>query len=148
MWGKCYSPYGACVVQWNDCCAVEKLYFSAQVDFDGERSDDEAARLCERIFNDQPVKVALVGSELELAVWNELRKIPQGQIRTYSQIALSIGKERAVRAVASAIGRNEISYLVPCHRVVRKDGSLGGYRWGLNVKQKLLNKEQTQTTKK
>lgn len=148
MWGKCYSPYGACVVQWSDCCAVEKLYFSVQVDFDGERSDEEAARLCERIFNDQPVKVALVGSELELAVWNELRKIPQGQIRTYSQIALSIGKERAVRAVASAIGRNEISYLVPCHRVVRKDGSLGGYRWGLNVKQKLLNKEQTQTTKK
>lgn len=142
MWGKCDSPYGACALQWDDRLAIEKLYFSERAVFDGLRDDEQAARLCAKIFSDQPIDISLNGSELELAVWNELRKIPKGQLKTYSQIAYAIGKERAVRAVASAIGRNEISYLVPCHRVIRKDGELGGYRWGLNIKQKLLKKEQ------
>jgi len=74
-------------------------------------------------------------------VWEELRKIPYGETRTYSEVAKAIGKPAAIRAVASACATNPVSVVVPCHRVVRKGGNLAGYRWGLERKQKLLRKE-------
>ena len=74
-------------------------------------------------------------------VWNELRKIPLGTTRTYTQVARSLGKPRSVRAVARACATNPVSIIVPCHRVIRTDGSLAGYRWGLERKQKLLERE-------
>jgi len=74
-------------------------------------------------------------------VWQELQKIPRGATRTYTQVARSLGKPRSVRAVARACATNPVSIVVPCHRVIRTDGSLAGYRWGLSRKEKLLERE-------
>jgi AraC family transcriptional regulator of adaptative response/methylated-DNA-[protein]-cysteine methyltransferase len=74
-------------------------------------------------------------------VWEELRRIPYGATRTYTEIARAIGQPRAIRAVARACARNPVSVVVPCHRVVRADGKLAGYRWGLSRKQALLDHE-------
>lgn len=74
-------------------------------------------------------------------VWEELRKIPYGSTRTYSQVARAIGRPSAIRAVARACATNPTAVVVPCHRVVRKDGDLAGYRWGIDVKEELLQKE-------
>jgi AraC family transcriptional regulator of adaptative response/methylated-DNA-[protein]-cysteine methyltransferase len=74
-------------------------------------------------------------------VWQELRRIPYGTTQTYTQIARKIGKPTAIRAVARACATNPVSVVVPCHRVVREDGNLAGYRWGINRKQALLEHE-------
>ena len=85
----------------------------------------------------------LKGSEFQLKVWTYLRKIPRGSVKTYSQVAKDIGKPLAVRAVANAIGKNPYAPKIPCHRVIRSDGSLGGYsgKGGLKTKRFLLKKE-------
>jgi AraC family transcriptional regulator of adaptative response/methylated-DNA-[protein]-cysteine methyltransferase len=74
-------------------------------------------------------------------VWQALQKIPRGSTRSYSDIAAAIGAPRSVRAVANACARNRLAVVVPCHRVIREDGSLGGYRWGIARKQDLLARE-------
>jgi len=74
-------------------------------------------------------------------VWQALQHIPRGETRSYSDIATAIGKPRSVRAVANACGRNRLAVVVPCHRVIREDGSLGGYRWGIERKRTLLARE-------
>jgi AraC family transcriptional regulator of adaptative response/methylated-DNA-[protein]-cysteine methyltransferase len=76
-----------------------------------------------------------------MKVWEELLKIPHGDRRSYKIIAENIGRPKAVRAVGTAVGQNPISCLIPCHRVIRSDNSLGGYRWGLDIKKKLLENE-------
>ena len=85
----------------------------------------------------------LVGTEFQLRVWAYLRKIPRGRVKTYLQVAKAIGKPLAVRAVANAIGKNPYAPKIPCHRVIRSDGSLGGYsgKGGLKKKRFLLKKE-------
>jgi AraC family transcriptional regulator of adaptative response/methylated-DNA-[protein]-cysteine methyltransferase len=88
-----------------------------------------------------PIKVKLIGSDFQIKVWRELLNIPMGEFQTYSDIASAIGSENAVRAVASAIGANPVSIFIPCHRVIRLDGSLGGYMWGLENKRKLIDFE-------
>lgn len=80
----------------------------------------------------------LIGAPLQLKVWEALLAIPSGHVSTYSEIAAHAGNPRAVRAVGTAVGRNPISWLIPCHRAVRKSGALGGYHWGLPVKRALL----------
>ena len=80
----------------------------------------------------------MIGSPLQIKVWEALLRIPSGQVTTYSEIAASIGQPRAVRAVGTAVGRNPVSFLIPCHRALRKSGGLGGYHWGLPVKRALL----------
>jgi AraC family transcriptional regulator, regulatory protein of adaptative response / methylated-DNA-[protein]-cysteine methyltransferase len=91
-----------------------------------------------------PVDVA--GTAFQLRVWEALRAIPLGETRTYSQVAEEIGAPTAVRAVASACAANEAALAIPCHRVVRKDGSMGGYRWGVEVKEKILEAERRGAT--
>jgi AraC family transcriptional regulator of adaptative response/methylated-DNA-[protein]-cysteine methyltransferase len=85
----------------------------------------------------------LEGTAFQIRVWESLRSIPVGETRTYSDVAQQIGSPRAVRAVASACAANAAALAIPCHRVVRRDGSLGGYRWGLDVKEALLLAERT-----
>ncbi|KPN64383.1 DNA-O6-methylguanine--protein-cysteine S-methyltransferase /Transcriptional regulator Ada [Aliiroseovarius crassostreae] len=80
----------------------------------------------------------LIGSPLQIKVWEALLRIPSGHVSTYSEIAEAAGNPRAVRAVGTAIGRNPVSWLIPCHRALRKSGALGGYHWGLQVKRALL----------
>ncbi len=81
------------------------------------------------------------GTAFQARVWRALQKIPLGQTATYSEIAAAVGRPKAVRAVAGACAANPLAVLVPCHRVVRKDGDLGGYRWGLARKRALLERE-------
>ena len=85
----------------------------------------------------------LKGTKFQVKVWKYLKTIPKGQIRTYSEVAKAINKPKAVRAVANAIGKNPYAPKIPCHRVIRSDGSLGGYsgKGGINTKRKLLKLE-------
>ena len=85
----------------------------------------------------------LKGTRFQLRVWNYLKKIPRGSVKTYSQVAKGIGKPLAARAVANAIGKNPFAPKIPCHRVIRSDGSLGGYsgKGGIKTKKLLLKNE-------
>ena len=85
----------------------------------------------------------LKGTKFQLKVWNYLKKIPKGQIRTYLEVAKAIKRPKSVRAVANAIGKNPNAPKIPCHRVIRSDGKLGGYSGpgGIKTKKKLLNSE-------
>ena len=85
----------------------------------------------------------LTGTKFQLKVWAYLRKIPRGSVKTYSQVAKDRGKPLAIRAVANAIGKNPYAPKIPCHRVIRSDGSLGGYsgKGGVKTKRFLLKKE-------
>lgn len=83
----------------------------------------------------------LQATAFQRRVWQELQRIPRGATRTYSQVASALGQPRAVRAVARACAMNPVSIVVPCHRVIRGDGKLAGYRWGLNRKEQLLERE-------
>jgi AraC family transcriptional regulator of adaptative response/methylated-DNA-[protein]-cysteine methyltransferase len=93
-----------------------------------------------RAAHQLPIDVA--GTAFQEAVWRELRKIPVGETRSYAEIAAAIGQPKAVRAVGTANGDNHVAVLIPCHRVIRSDGSLGGYAGGLDRKRKLLSNEQ------
>jgi AraC family transcriptional regulator of adaptative response/methylated-DNA-[protein]-cysteine methyltransferase len=90
-------------------------------------------------MDDLPVDVS--GTEFQERVWRELRTIPYGNTRSYSEVARAIGQPAAVRAVAHACGANHVALVIPCHRVVREDGSLGGYKWGIERKEALLTHE-------
>ena len=85
----------------------------------------------------------LIGTKFQMKVWSSIRKIPKGKVKTYSQIAKSIGKPLAIRAVANAVGKNPYPPKIPCHRVIRSDGSLGGYsgKGGVKTKKILLKRE-------
>ena len=83
----------------------------------------------------------LLGTAFQKKVWDALMRIPRGETRSYAEVAAQLGAPNAARAVAGACARNRIAVLVPCHRVVRGDGSAGGYRWGLPLKRRLLQRE-------
>ncbi|MCB6179880.1 bifunctional helix-turn-helix domain-containing protein/methylated-DNA--[protein]-cysteine S-methyltransferase [Rhodobacter sp. Har01] len=87
----------------------------------------------------------LIGAPFQIKVWEALLAIPTGHVTTYSEIALRVGHPTAQRAVGSAVGRNPISFLIPCHRALRRDGGLGGYHWGLPRKRAMLAWEAART---
>ncbi|MBU2936609.1 MULTISPECIES: methylated-DNA--[protein]-cysteine S-methyltransferase [Pacificibacter] len=89
-------------------------------------------------------QLQLIGGPFQIKVWEALLSIPSGDVTTYGDIAAAIGNPKAVRAVGTAVGRNPISWLIPCHRVLRKSGDLGGYHWGTPVKRALLAYETVQ----
>ncbi len=91
-----------------------------------------------------PLPIYLTGTNFQLKVWEALLAIPQGQVTTYEQIAAKIGHAQALRAVGTAVGHNPIAYLIPCHRVIRKMGEFGNYRWGPARKKALLGWEAAQ----
>ena len=100
--------------------------------------------IVQRIEGKQPrmeLPLDLQATAFQRRVWQELQRIPRGRTRTYSQVARSLGKPKAVRAVARACATNPVSIVVPCHRVIREDGALAGYRWGLSRKEQLLAQE-------
>jgi AraC family transcriptional regulator, regulatory protein of adaptative response / methylated-DNA-[protein]-cysteine methyltransferase len=105
------------------------------------------AGLAQRIFDrdmwrsDQPLRVVLIGTDFEVRVWETLLKIPMGRATTYSDIAGSLDKPKASRAVGAAVGKNPISFVVPCHRVLGKSGALTGYHWGVTRKQAMIGWE-------
>ena len=83
-------------------------------------------------------KLAVLGAPFQVKVWEALLRIPSGHVTTYSDLAEAIGKPKAARAVGTAVGRNPVSWIIPCHRALRKSGALGGYHWGLPVKRAML----------
>jgi AraC family transcriptional regulator of adaptative response/methylated-DNA-[protein]-cysteine methyltransferase len=107
----------------------------------------ETAPLARRVFEptrwqaDKPLRLVLIGSAFEMRVWETLMKIPMGRAVSYADIARHLGQPSAARAVGAAVGRNPISFAVPCHRVMRGDGQLAGYHWGLTRKRALIGWE-------
>jgi AraC family transcriptional regulator of adaptative response/methylated-DNA-[protein]-cysteine methyltransferase len=102
--------------------------------------------LAARIFaprgdGDERLSLLLHGTPFQVQVWQALLRIPRGAVTSYQALANHIGKPNASRAVGTANGANPISYLIPCHRVIRKSGALGGYRWGLGRKLAMLSQE-------
>jgi AraC family transcriptional regulator of adaptative response/methylated-DNA-[protein]-cysteine methyltransferase len=160
-WGAAPSPFGMAVVTVTDY-GVSGLGFA-----DGEtsvqrafedlanrwpnarfvRDDAAVAPLVAQIFDparwtaDQPVRVVLIGTDFEVKVWETLLKIPCGKATTYGEVASHIGKPSASRAVGAAVGKNPISFVVPCHRVVGSNGALTGYHWGVPRKRAILGWE-------
>lgn len=153
-WGWFDSPFGPALVM-GTAKGICGIGFASE---SGEQAayDDLTARWPNAIFVEnapflQPwvsaafgaqegaeVPLFLIGSPLQIKVWEALMQIPSGQVTTYSELAGCVGSPRAVRAVGTAVGRNPISYLIPCHRALRKSGGLGGYHWGLPVKRAIL----------
>jgi AraC family transcriptional regulator of adaptative response/methylated-DNA-[protein]-cysteine methyltransferase len=105
------------------------------------------AAIARRIFDssqwqqDKPLRVVLIGTDWEVRVWETLLQIPMGRLTTYSDIANKIRKPAAARAVGTAVGKNPVSFVVPCHRVVGKSGDLTGYHWGITRKRAMLGWE-------
>lgn len=139
------SPVGVLTLEENDG-RLARLEFGACPE-EGERTWVlcEAVRQLEAYFagklREFDLPLAPQGTPFQLEVWQALRKIPYGETRTYQEIAIAVGREKACRAVGMANNRNPISIIVPCHRVIGADGSLTGYGGGLEVKRFLLELE-------
>lgn len=159
-WGCHASPFGTAVV----LTTLHGLAGLAFADEGGEisafedmarrwpnaeyvRDDKATAAMAKRIFDrnewrpDQPLRIVMIGTDFEVRVWETLLRIPLGSATTYSDVADTIGKPKAVRAVGTAVGKNPISFVVPCHRVLGKSGGLCGYHWGLTRKKAILGWE-------
>ena len=149
------SPFGKALIM-NSKHGVCGLAFCDQVNEEIALADmmsrwPSATYSAENIFSDLEFKsvleqttkinLCLIGSPLQLQVWNALLKIPAGKVTNYKTLAKHIGKPKAVRSIATAIGRNPLSWLIPCHRILRSNGELGGYHWGLKVKTAMLRFE-------
>jgi AraC family transcriptional regulator, regulatory protein of adaptative response / methylated-DNA-[protein]-cysteine methyltransferase len=155
-WGWFDSPFGPALVMGTDR-GICGLAFSAEMGED-EAMADLRCRWPGAQFFENPdmlhdwVKIAfgaqdrpgetaplyLIGAPFQIKVWEALLRIPSGYVTTYSEIAQMVGSPKAVRAVGTAVGRNPVSWLIPCHRALRKSGGLGGYHWGIPVKRALL----------
>lgn len=161
VWGVAPSPFGLAVVTATEY-GISGLGFA-----DGEttieeafadlanrwpnarftRNDAQVAPLVADVFEpgkwspEHPVRVVLIGTDFEVKVWETLLKIPVGRAATYASVANHIGKPTASRAVGAAVGKNPISFVVPCHRVVGTSGALTGYHWGVPRKRAILGWE-------
>lgn len=154
------GPFGETLVMGTDK-GICGLAFTAEI---GRQKtfEDMTARWPLAQFTEAPDKLApwvsglfgdagaetnlhLIGTPLQIKVWEALMRIPSGEVTTYSEIAQAIGSPKAVRAVGTAVGRNPVSWLIPCHRALRKSGGLGGYHWGLPVKRAMLAYEAAQS---
>ena len=108
---------------------------------DSARTAPYSARAFSNIKDGQPLRITMIGSDFEIRVWETLLKIPRGKAVSYGDIAKSLGKPKAARAVGAAVGKNPISFVVPCHRVLGSTGALTGYHWGLTRKKAILGWE-------
>jgi AraC family transcriptional regulator, regulatory protein of adaptative response / methylated-DNA-[protein]-cysteine methyltransferase len=122
---------------------MQKRWPNAQYTEDSAETAPYAARIfAPGTWRDgQPLRITFIGSDFEIRVWESLLKIPMGRAVTYGDIATSIAKPKAARAVGAAVGRNPISFVVPCHRVIGKSGDITGYHWGLTRKRAILGWE-------
>lgn len=109
----------------------------------GEVAESAEALLQATVTGSCDLPLDIRGTAFQQKVWNALRSIPPGETRTYEEIAAAIGEPRAVRAAATACANNRVALLIPCHRVVRKSGEPGGYRWGVERKRQLLERERS-----
>jgi len=157
QYGSGNTPFGQAVLAWTER-GVNFLGFCEDVGHDTvintlknrwksanfKMSQKAAADRLEMIFSDcgrTPIRLWLKGSPFQLKVWEALLSIPHNAHASYGQIAACIGHPRASRAVGSAIGNNPVAWIIPCHRVIRSLGGLGGYRWGTVTKQAMIGYE-------
>ena len=136
---------GICRLTFDDSeASLRRLFPNAEIveDAGGLKELIEGALAAiERPLAARELPIDVAGTAFQESVWRELRKIPPGETRSYAQIAAAIGQPKAVRAVGTANGDNHVAVLIPCHRVIRSDGTLGGYAGGLDRKRKLLDAE-------
>ncbi|MEO5587099.1 MAG: methylated-DNA--[protein]-cysteine S-methyltransferase [Novosphingobium sp.] len=136
---------GVCRLSFNEGrAALEARFPNAELVEGGEDFAallQQVAGAVEAPGRDHSIPLDIRGTAFQEAVWQELRRIPPGETRSYAQIAAAVGKPGAVRAAGSANGANAVAVLIPCHRVIRSDGTLGGYAYGLAIKQALLDRE-------
>lgn len=151
-WGWFDSPFGAALAMGTSkgICglgfAAETGAEATMVDMRARwpeaeflRDEDMLRPLVEAVFAQKgEAALHLIGAPLQIKVWEALLRIPSGHVTTYSELAQAIGNPKAVRAVGTAVGRNPVSWLIPCHRALRKSGELGGYHWGLPLKRAML----------
>lgn len=141
---------GICRLSFDeDGAEIERRFPNARIEHGGETLDALVAGAVAaverpRAMPDLPLDVA--GTVFQQAVWQELMRIPPGETRTYSQLAVAAGNPRAVRAAGTACGQNRVAVLIPCHRAKRTDGGLGGYAYGLPIKEELLQRERDPLT--
>lgn len=161
IWGAAPSPFGTAVLTLTEY-GLSGIGFadgamSVEAAFEDlanrwprasyRRDDAAVAPVAARVFDptrwtpDEPVRVVLIGTDFEVSVWQTLLKIPVGRATTYQSVASHIGRPTASRAVGAAVGKNPISFVVPCHRVVGSAGALTGYHWGLPRKRAILGWE-------
>jgi AraC family transcriptional regulator of adaptative response/methylated-DNA-[protein]-cysteine methyltransferase len=136
---------GICRLTFDDSeASLERLFPKATIVKDEgglKKLVEGALEAIERPLAAPDLPIDVAGTAFQEAVWRELRRIPPGETRSYADIAAAIGAPKAVRAVGSANGDNHVCVLIPCHRVIRSDGSLGGYGGGIERKKKLLASE-------
>jgi len=143
------TPRGVSAVYLGDSqealvAALRKEYPRADIAHAEPSNDRGLQEILRRVEGDAPsldLPLDVQATAFQRRVWQELQKIPRGATRTYLQVARAMGKPKSVRAVARACATNPVSIVVPCHRVIRTDGQLAGYRWGLQRKEKLLERE-------
>lgn len=155
FWGWFDSPFGPALVMGTEkgICGIG---FSAESGADHAMQDlagrwpkadyvEDPVRLRPWVLqafgvenSTEPTPLFLIGAPFQIKVWEALLQIPSGHVTTYSEIAGAVGHGNAMRAVGTAVGRNPVSWLIPCHRAMRKSGGLGGYHWGLPVKRAML----------
>jgi O-6-methylguanine DNA methyltransferase len=154
MYGFHPTPFGTCLiaVTLKGVCHLSFMDEATPAAVDSLTKEwpnanlvqDQAAtaELIQRIFHPKPiVSLHLKGTEFQTQVWKILATLPYGKTISYEAVAHLLGKPKAVRAVANAIARNSVAYLIPCHRVIRKSGALHKYRWGAERKKALLEYE-------
>lgn len=153
--GRCLvaqSPRGICHLSFLEPVREDVEWLALGKAWPGvwmERDDEMAGRLAARIFGrqeqagtDASLRVFARGTAFQIEVWRALLKVEPGTLTTYGRLAKAIGKPAAVRAVGTAVGRNPVAFLIPCHRVIRETGGWGGYRWGTDRKQTIIAWEQ------
>jgi AraC family transcriptional regulator of adaptative response/methylated-DNA-[protein]-cysteine methyltransferase len=160
-WGVAPSPFGTAVLvttRWglagigfaDATTSIEAAFDDLQRRWPNARytrNDALVAPIAARVFDPArwdpvaPVKLVLIGTDFEISVWETLLKIPVGAATTYADVARSLGRPTAARAVGAAVGKNPISFVVPCHRVVGSTGALTGYHWGVPRKRAILGWE-------
>lgn len=154
--GFAESPFGEIVVArtWDGVCDLQFLDYNRLEtihelaarwgEYTPTTQSDTMAETVERVVfegYDHPLKLDVTGSDFQIRVWREVMKIPFGHTASYQQIAEGIGQPAAVRAVATAIGQNPVAVIIPCHRVIHNDGTIGEYHWGRDLKRRLLDWE-------
>jgi AraC family transcriptional regulator, regulatory protein of adaptative response / methylated-DNA-[protein]-cysteine methyltransferase len=144
------TPYGLCGLAFCDAggeaaslADMTRRWPNAHYTEDSAITAPYAAQLFadQNFRSNQPLRITFIGTDFEIRVWETLLKIPVGQATTYGDIAVSVGSPKAARAVGAAVGKNPMSFVVPCHRVLGKSGALTGYHWGLTRKKAILGWE-------
>ena len=145
------TPRGICSVTFGDSAAelvedLKKEFFNAEIAEDAENLKSAVEEILKYLDGKNKrlvLPLDLHATAFQMQVWDLLRQIPYGETRSYSEVAESLGDKKKVRAVARACATNRVAVVIPCHRVIASDGKLSGYRWGIERKKKLLEREKT-----